>query len=86
MFYVKLIPYSKDKITSKKVDEDKIVVHLKKIILLAPHKITLRSQARTGDDHHPVVDETVDLTYSYKKHGFVVPHDSLCHVSHCISS
>lgn len=81
MFYITLQPYSGKQIKPRKVDEDKVLFYLRDITLLAPHKITVLSQERTGTDHHPLVNDTDDLIYSYKRHGFVVPFEVLQHVS-----
>lgn len=81
MFYVTLQPYTGKQTKPTKVDEDKVLFYLRDIVLLAPHKITVLSQKRAGTDHHPLVNDTDELIYSYKKHGFVVPFLVLQHVS-----
>lgn len=81
MYYVTLQPYSGKQIKPCKVDEDKVLFYLRDISLLAPHKLTIVSQKRVGEDHHPAVNDTDDLIYSYTRHGFVVPFEVLQHVS-----
>ena len=82
MYYITLQPYSQTRQAKpEKVDDSKTLFHLQTLVLFAPHKLTVLSQKRTGCDHHPVVADTTDLVYSYRKHGFVVPLDVLQHVS-----
>jgi len=81
MFYVTLQPYTGKQAKPEKVDEDKVLFLLRDVVLLAPHKLHVQSQKRSGPDHAPSVDDNVDLIYSYKKHGFVVPSEVLQHVS-----
>jgi len=81
MYYVTLQPYSGKQVKPLKVDEDKVLFYLRDVVLLAPHKLTVLSQQRTGSDHHPAVNDKDDLVYSYRRHGFVVPFETLQHVS-----
>lgn len=81
MYYITLQPYSGKQVKPEKVDEDAVLFYLRDVVLLAPHKLTVLSQARSGPDHRPLVDDSGDLIYSYKKHGFIVPFEVLQHVS-----
>ncbi|RLA13728.1 MAG: hypothetical protein DRQ60_07280 [Gammaproteobacteria bacterium] len=81
MYYVTLQPYSGKQVKPLKVDEDKVLFYLRDVVLLAPHKLHVQSQERSGPDHTPAVNDNDELIYSYKKHGFVVPFEVLQHVS-----
>lgn len=81
MYYITLQPYNKKQTKPDKVDEKEVLLYLKKLVLLSPHKLTVLSQERSGIDHKPVVNDDADLVYSYKKHGFIVPFEILDDVS-----
>lgn len=80
-FYITLQACTAKQAKPVKVDEDKVLFFLRDLTLLAPHKLTVVSQKREGDDHQPAVNDHEDLIYSYKRHGFIVAFETLQHVS-----
>lgn len=86
MFYITIQPYSNCEAKPQRVDESKILSHLKNVVLLQPHRLVILSQERTGTDHHRVVSTNEDLIYSYERHGFVVDYDTVQHVSRSLHS
>ena len=70
-------------VNSKKVDDDKVLKTLEDVVCLEPQDFSIRSQARTCTEAGwlPSVDEELELTYDWERHGFVVPSETLEHVS-----
>jgi len=82
MYYLKLIAQG-NKTSAQKVDDCKVLDHLKSLVCLAPQTLKIRSQSRTNTEFGwlPAVDDTEELVYDWKRHGFVVPSNTLDHVS-----
>jgi len=81
MYYIHLQCATGKKAHVQKIHEDQVLNYLDALNLLAPASLSINSQSRRPLE---VVNEDLDLEYSYTVHGFIVPGEVINRIQYAI--